>query len=641
MLKSLFKVLVFFIITLALLVGGGIGLLQTSYASPWAIQLVQRIIPQVHSIQSFSYHYPLHLSFTGVELTESEEELITVDSIDIWLHSNSFIDIQPQFESVRLSGISLQNGIPDNLVNQASQSNVLLHQFAITALDYAANDTIIRDLSAQIKKPRLLKIDDTYRLQGELQASLAQLYWQGEAFDNVVLDADLANEQFESKIYGLSFDWRNAFISTQAEQSRKGWRVINGYIKNLHLTEDSMATLENHALFPLLANISEVNSLDLNRFSMESHTASIINAEGSIHNLALPLELSTQSSASITFEAESLTWSKQRWLEPFVEIDVDSQSIFVHSLSALFEDGEVMLRGELTPEVIHLHHLSVNGSKWIVEQDDQLEWLTHLLKRPLKIDSLDIKQSQMINLVNEPKWQISGVNVEGKALELIKYRDRSNSPQLGLWNGALHLSASTFNYGPLFSTSPWIKTTTNSGQWILEESFIPLEHGLIEATASMDLSQVSQPWRIDIESYGVPAAMLLDRLDIPLQWNGLADFTIQATGLAGDEKALNHSLSGQFDLEFRELSVATPLASTEQSFPMSVSPVEVLADRGRVEVKPVTMSSDWIEGQLSGKLDLVEKKQETILLEMSGECFSLKRDVINQKSSIALNCVEQ
>ncbi|MDE1017380.1 AsmA family protein, partial [Escherichia coli] len=66
---------------------------------------------------------------------------------------------------------------------------------------------------------------------GELQLSADQFYWDGEAFDKVLIDADYTTN--DSTVYGASFKWRGANFSGQAEQFDSGWSLINTTISHL------------------------------------------------------------------------------------------------------------------------------------------------------------------------------------------------------------------------------------------------------------------------------------------------------------------------------------------------------------------------------------------------------------------------
>lgn len=120
--------------------------------------------------------------------------------------------------------------------------------------------------------------------------------------------------------------------------------------------------------------------------------------------------------------------------------------------------------------------MNVNNVKWAAEQPGEGEWLKQLLRKAkeVSVETLNIERSQFIQLIREPYWQLTGLNIEGQNL-LIK-QDR----QLGLWQGALSASAANASYQSALSSHPIIEMHSTQGKWQMDRLFAPLQQGYVE-----------------------------------------------------------------------------------------------------------------------------------------------------------------
>ncbi len=96
----------------------------------------------------------------------------------------------------------------------AYPANLKLHQRPSTISTFRPR-TLMRGIDLQISRSTW---DDSSSLlpYGKTQLSASQLYWQGEAFDSLLIDLDL--KPSDSTLYGASFwlAWRQNFWSSRA-----------------------------------------------------------------------------------------------------------------------------------------------------------------------------------------------------------------------------------------------------------------------------------------------------------------------------------------------------------------------------------------------------------------------------------------
>ena len=76
----------------------------------------------------------------------------------------------------------------------------------------------------------------------------------------------------------------------------------------------------------------------------------------------------------------------------------------------------------VTPTSIHLKQFNARGIKWFAETQQDLAWIPAQWPQlnELAIDSLAINNLQLIQLINKPFWQLSGLTIEGSDTQLVK-----------------------------------------------------------------------------------------------------------------------------------------------------------------------------------------------------------------------------
>ncbi len=376
----------------------------------------------------------------------------------------------------------------------------------------------------------------------------------------------------------------------------------------------------------LVDKITHFNSLDILGSSIETPNFQITNGDFSVENLSLLNGVWQQKDGYISFSAESIHYLDHLWLEPAFESYFDNNLISIEALSFEFEKGLVKMVGELTPHSVYLKNLDIDGIKWFYELPEDTLVIKNYFNSldQLLIDDVKIRRSQFVQIAHQPNWQFSGLSVDGKHLALIKQN------RVGLWDGQVSVTANNASFKSLLTSQPIITMQSREGIWQLNEAFIPLENGLIEATASYSLSQPSQPWRLEAFADGLPIDLFSDWVSLPVDIEATAEFQIGLNGLGGDALMLKHSLTGQLVGSLRDAFLLQDIESDQpEIIPFESSEFSISADRGRIDIAPILINGNRITGRLRGNVDLVQTDDNSISLELTDGCIKQSFELIN------------
>ncbi len=640
------KVLAIFVTILLLIiiaaVAGGYWLLQSTYVTNIANYLLKQHLSTPVSVYEAKYHFPNHLILEGVEVEKLQQQPIYIEQIELWFNSDTITKRSPVIDSILINGISLQNGIPE----LPRLNGIELHQLAIAYLDYSDDDLIVRNSSIQIKNPQFIRQDQIIPF-GVIQFSAEQIYWQQEAFNQVLIDIDYKEQ--DSTLYGASFEWRNANISGQAEQYKQGWSLVNVTIDKLNLSHDEWQNVTSEGWSLLSTTVHHINSLDILNSTLSGTEFQISNANLSLENIMLRQDIWHQNEGYISFNAESLDYQNHRIIEPAFESDLNNERISVNDLHFEFEQGLIQTTAKVTPASLSLQQLNINGVKWIYESDKDFSFIRHYLSqlKHLAIDDLKVRHSQFIQLARQPNWQVSGLSIDGKALTVIK------QTELGLWQGTANISADNASYKQLLSSQPLISMASHNGVWTLNEAFIPLERGLITASADFHFSEPSQPWRVETSVYGLPVELFTASLSLPLEVEAIAELQASLNGLGGDSLMLKHSLSGQVVGSLRDSVLLQKQQKNSAGFvPLESFDFSFTADRGRIVIDPVAIEAKSVvanfhnsdekalSGHFYGYVDLLNKQESEIILKLKRGCSEETFDLFNHNQKTERFCDE-
>ncbi|ASJ39949.1 AsmA family protein [Vibrio vulnificus] len=601
--------------------------LQTRYASQVFNQLSQFSGLGMQA-ESVHYQYPDHFSFKNVSFTHNEVSY--VEQLEIWLSPELYANGRVQVASVLLDGLSLQTGLsrsPKTFI----PSTVQIHQLAISNLDYADNQLSARGIKFQVKQPQWQRSDQFIPF-GEIQFSAEQLYWQGEAFNQPLLDIDYKPQ--DSTLYGLSLSWRGAKVSGQAEQYPQGWSLVNVTVEGLDLSQQQLTSILAKPWERFGSQITHINSLDILRSSLELEDYRLINFELSSENLTLPFSLWQQQQGLISFSAESVQDQHNVWVEPRIKLTLDPNTINVEEASAQWQQGNLLFSGTIKPDAIALDQLMVNNVKWAAEQPGEGAWLWQWLENAsyVSVERLNIERSQFIQLIRQPYWQLSGLNIDGEKLRL------KQEQQLGLWQGKLRATAANASYQDILSSHPLVEMHSDDGLWQLDRLFAPLKQGYIEAYGQLQLNSLSKPWQATLNADGLPMGLLLSQLPLPFDLNAISSIDVSATGLGGDWAMFSHSLTGGIHARLHE--AYTPF-DEGNILPLQVSEISLSMERGKLTLAPVKLQGPDIEGTIGGASDLTAPEQGGIRYQVKMGCQQLSGDMMSDEHQRVNQCPEQ
>ncbi len=625
--------------------------LQTQYRADVANFFIKHTIEQPVLIEDLEYQAPYHITLMGITQSQPEKQApLYIDKIDFWFSPDSLLEAKLVLDSVLISGLQLE---ADNLTTLTSvfiQPNLKLRQLAINNLDFSTPEFNVRDIDLQISAPTW-NDDNSLLPYGKTQLSASQLYWQGEAFDNLLIDLDLKPN--DSTLYGASFDWRGAKISGQAEQYQQDWSLVNVTVDGLRLNKKQTQSLLSKEWDVEGIQVNHINSLDILRSDVEWENGHLVAFDASLENIQLPFELWKQQKAIFSLQAEGVTLDDDIFIEPNIKLNLETNQILIEDFYTQFLQGTVQFNGEVTPSSIKLAQLDLQGIKWVTENQDKplpaarlLPWLKEL--QQASIDRLNVERTQLIQLAQKPYWQVSGLHMEGHQVQLLKDR------KLGLWQGKLMASANDASYQSILSAQPVVEMNSEQGKWTLTRLFAPLRNGYIEANATLDFNQISRPWSIDISADGLPIAPMLQRLGLPLDATGYGEFELQAAGLYGDSLMLGYSTTGQLTGSIRQgvMTFNDTLSETSTDNVFEIPELNANFDRGRFTLEPAHIIGasaaeqgeqriQTLNGEVSGELDLLKTEQHSLSIMLSDPCNQISGKLDQAEYSEINDCQQK
>lgn len=590
-----------------------VGMLTTSYSrQTW--NLFSDLVDLPLQADNVQYEFPYHLTLSGI--ATKQDKLPFIEQVDLWLNPDVRRDGKWIVDSLLIDGLSLQQGMP----TMPKLNNVYFHQIALKNIDYADDAFSINGLNVQIQDPTWSS--DTQQMPyGEVQLSAEQLYWNGEAFNKLLVDVDYKAQ--DSTLYGASFKWRGSEISGQGEQYPQGWSLINVTVDKLKIDNLQLQSLLAKPWQALPVNINHINSLDLLNADIEYGDWHWQNLELSVENASLPLSL-WSTTAQISLQADSVSFQDQTAVEPRLNAQLKPGAVKLQELSLDWQQGSVQVSGDFEPDHWKINNATISGLKWAIQPDDKTDWWQKATEKLQQVDvkQLEIERSQVIQLSKQPYWQLSGLNLEGDQLEV-----KHNNGHWGIWSGKLDASVVNASYDQVITSHAAISTQSENGFWQLTRLFAPLEQGYIEGLGQIDLSTTSQSWALNLNADGIPLQLLHPYLPTALAVNGFSDLSLDLKGLAGDQNMLAYSLSGEVEANLRDTTLKSQADDSLKA--ITFSPLRIESQRGEVKLEPVTISGKAISGKLSGEFDMANNPLSGVSYQLKESCGMLKGDVLS------------
>lgn len=584
--------------------------LHTKYAAPLINTFTKQWQPYPFSIREVEYHYPNEITLRDISFETNKLAIQQINQVTLWLSWSKLLRSSKGISDVLINGVSIQQP-SSSYPKEITHWN--LDSISLKNIDYSDKTVTINDLQLQLENPQWTK--GSVIPNGILQASASQVYYQGEAFNHFLIDAKFAQEH--SKIYGLSFEWHDAKISTQAQRQADGWSLVNTTINQLHF---DVKQLETPIFKSLLSPITHINSLDILNSELSFEAFKAVNLNASFEHFQFPFALWEQNDATMSLDADSIIWNNLPFIEPRISLSLRSNEITLHDADAVFNQGRIQVSGVATPTSLLLDNVLLDGIKY--HQDEEsitpniepyLGYLDSLMS--LSINRLKINRGQWIQLQREPFWQISGLNVDISGLNV------KQKYLWGMWQGELAASANSISYGDTIATQALMEASSKKGLWQLERFFVPFSEGYLDAKASIDFVAASKPWSLDLSFDGLPLEPLINNELIGYGITGVTDGHISMSGLAADEKAVRQTVTGTIDTSFRDTHYLLGEQSNHlQAF--NVSPLNIIAQRGQLDIQSWTISGEGIDGGGQGQVDLAAQHQESLAFEINVNCSS-------------------
>lgn len=640
------KLLLTLIILLVLAISSIAIFLQTKYAEPVINQLLNKYTDNSVHIGNIDYDIqsPLYLRIMDLNIKQPQTEAVHIDRLELWLKPTLLQDSKLQFDNVLVDGISLQNGQPTLALYEWIQIN----QLSVHNLDYADSELVLREASIQLEKG-LSSHGPFLPINGKFQFSAKQLYWQGEALNNLLINGHYTPKL--TTFYGLSFKWQQSEVTAQAELiDNKVWKIPSLTISNLNVESDTYQQAKQYLTHVLDQGYQyQLERIDLLSSNLELPGLSANQLNLSATNIDLNRSFWQQQS-ELTFSADSILFEQQLIEKPIVQISIHDNKASIENLSLSIFNGSVQLSGDISPTEIDLKSLNINHFKWVVDNNLKqmlIEYVTHLSQ--LNIEQLSIKNSQIIDANNPHPFQLTALEMSGRDLVLRK------SDQWGLWNGNLSANASSASIDYLTTEHPLIKMNSIEGEWIIERAVFPFAAGLLDITGNINLHSDSQPWSLSAIGDGVPINFFSQWIDPELSIAGDAELNLSVNGLLANRTAFNYSLEGRLmliprnlfssmdgkQLWQRQLKLNIKKSKDAGSFPLNSSAIEVSADRGRVVVSPVDVSGEDFTLHVEGTYDLVSPQKSSLSYQFSQDCHQINRAVNVKEMELINSCHTQ
>ncbi|MGR5065939.1 AsmA family protein [Photobacterium sp. DNB22_13_2] len=658
------------IATLAVLIALGITivltLLHTQYATPMITQAVNRFTPYTLDLNDIRYHIrdPWHLTLQRPALTITDGlPPITANRLSVWFNPNSLIQLRWQFDSVLIDEpvISPQQlsalASGDLEASTFSLPEIRSHRLAISHFNVSTTSLTLEEGELQIDNWHYQPNKPApwwQQFHGNFQLAADSAKWQQWESQQLLLDGSYTDNLLT--LNGFSFDWQSASINGQLDAAldKHSIDIHQLTLSGLQLQESKLTDAIQQQTNTLAsqkwqATIRRVDILDS---SIELPSLSLNHANLSLTNWHWPNTAYAQQNAWLSFTAESGSWLQLPFTDPLLDLSFTPGTIVLNGAAVNALEGYWRADGRVTPKTLQLGNLTSKGIKWFLPADwaDQLAQAVSPFNQ-IRIDTLDIGYAQLTAADSNTPWYINGLNINGRDL-LIRQQ-----PYFSLWQGSLSATARQASLNTIDMQEPLIEMHSEQGQWQLEQAFLPLKGGLLEATGQWDLNQEGFPWHAALQGDSLPASILPQWLSLPWPATGRIDATAALQGLGQHYTGLAHSLSGDVRATFRDSKVdqgsaallqawlppvtqetnstanptmtANPSEKTtvgiEEPISLAITPFKLRSDRGRLAIAPLSIKGNDVDALLEGQWDLANPAGQQMELNAKLGCQRLIR----------------
>ncbi|MCL9780305.1 AsmA family protein [Vibrio sp. S4M6] len=608
---KLAKIVIALVCLLLLLVAILYGLLYTKLATPIVNTFLYYTVSQNVTAQTVVYQSPWKFELSGVT-TKLSKGKAYIPKVTVWLNPDLIHNGKIVLDSVLVDGLSLQGTMPEFSFSK----HFFLYQIAFHNLDFSAKEFVARDLDLQIDKP--VWHPGSVLPYGKIQLSADQIYYQGQALDKVLVNADYNAK--DSTIYGASFTWHGASVSGQAEQYAQGWSLVNLTISKLNLSQDEETDKLKQVLRQLAAHIHHINSLDILNSVIQYGDWTFNNLDASAEDLLTDRSLWQQPKGYLSFNADSIDYKNLQFVQPSAQFYFSPNKINLAEFDTDFEQGRIKASADFTPNSANFSLLHASGIKWSTDASTDLSWLSSAIPPldKLVIQQMDVENSQFIQLTDRPFWQLSGLSFEGTNMELVK------DGRWGLWDGQFQASASSASYGDLIASQAIVQTHAKQGNWSLDRLLIPLKNGYISATGNWDIGSSAEPWALSVNADGVPIGQHEQWPSLPFELDGTLELAANLHGMAKSQSLFNYSFSGDATANLRHATLSQHHQVDGQTrslvLPLEIDNVVAKSDRGRITLTSKDITGPGIQGKLDVDIDLTAPNRAKANLSIVQKC---------------------
>lgn len=652
------RIIVCFILLILLGLFGFAYSLQTQYAPAIVSKFLSYYLHTPVQVMHVEYDLlkPYNIGLKSIQLTPKTEQTseanlqaqnssqpFTIDSIQAQFKENPLEDFNLIVESLEVQGINLTDRAILRKFAEQYDSLLIPTQVEFLTLEdvefVSKQGWLLRDAKIQINAPHWSKPAESgfyFPFYGEVQAQVDQVYWQGIALDKFILDAKVSPES--SLIYALAFNWQQGRVKVRglekSAQTQQIWQIEQAQLSDMRIDKNELSEILN-----LTTQAKDTEALNLNIplhiADLSFNDVSIAGQDFSLEHLNLDLQnaklnqgLWQQESANVRIGAQAFSLFGELFELPALEAKLEPQNIeLTASTQGLL--GRMNLSGQISPEQLNFTEIGAHNLRWFPSDNAKSLWAQIFDKiQNIQIDKLDLSNIQYTDINHQPKIQLTGFSADGKDLNLMQ------QGKWGLWQGQMTLEANKATYDSITSEQPIIKLTNQDQKFKIERFFFPLADGVIKATGEMDLASVSRPWELNVQADGLPLRLYSRYLQTnqtlhwPLYLDGFSQAKLSLNGLGADRISLNHTLSGNFELDAYDVFIPEEVqaldtrqhnlsqTSIEQPYttrtPVELSKIAIKADRGKIQLMPFSLLNPYFKFEFSGSYDLIEDKSSLI-----------------------------
>lgn len=592
-------------------------ILNSSLITPTINFMVNQWIIPDSKIEQVNYRAPNHFRLTNLTVNNATK----IKQLDAWFSLLPQQIQTPELDALLISGTQLDT----TQKIEFPFASWRIHQLSANDISLVGDGWSAQQIDIQWQNPQW---NGTQSLpDGQFQAYLPLVNWQDQQFKELLVRGQLTPQQ--QSLDAVSLKWNQALIQAQASRNkaRQPWVIHELTAENLRISQTSLSEITRRKLSALVKQIDHIQRLDLIRGEIESETLKLHNLQLSATNFNPNHSLLwQQNNSQISLTAEGIEKNGLLWVEPNIKLTLNPQSIDIQDLNVSLAEGDVYLSANFQPQKAHIREFDIIGVRHTIESQltgyPQLSrYLTEL--EQLQVDKLSIHNSQLIQLAQQPYWQLSGINLDLNQAQL-----RENH-QWGLWKGQLYTSVNSLSYDKVLATQAIIEMKSDGKRWDLSRLFIPFNIGYVTAQGEWQFDAAGKPWKLNIETDSLPLK-LFKQWDIPMRTRGLLDMKFTANGLSGDKTILRHTASGSLDAAIRQGSLALPLNDAVVYQPFQLDNLHIEANNGTLAAKRSILRGRDFYAIINGGVDLTgtdQQKKLTLTIKDQGQWKTL--DILN------------